>query len=82
MIAVPVFQRDPVTLEHQKNLGDFEFAQLPAPGDQFNIPHANGRVGLYRVICVAHEPLRVGEPRRDPERSSAFVHVAFLNEYW
>ena len=81
MIAVPVFQRDPDTGEQKNRLGVFEFVQLPSPGDDFNIQHYNGRVGRYRVLRVAHEPLRVGETC-DPKRSSAYVYVAFIDEFW
>lgn len=81
-IAAPVFQHDAVTLEHLRNLGVFEFEQLPAPDDRFNFTQANGRVGRYRVLYVAHEPYRAGEPRGDPDRFSALVHVVFIDEFW
>ena len=79
-IKAPVFRRNAETLVQEAVLGEFEFEQLPSRGDQFNIQHANGHLGMYEVICIAHEPNRVGEPlARDTWR--AFVHVKFLREF-
>jgi hypothetical protein len=80
-IKAPVFRRNAETLEQEAVLGEFEFEQLPSRGDQFNIPHANGRVGMYEVICIAHEPNLAGE-RLPPDKFRAFVHVKLLREFW
>jgi hypothetical protein len=83
MIAAPVFVRHPSTGEAaEESLGVFEFLQLPAPSDGFNILHDNGRVARYRVLRVMHEPLRVGQTCDDPDRFSAFVFVVFIDEHW
>ncbi len=86
MISVPVFERDASTGEQKRVLGDFDFVQLPSPGDDFNIRQDNGREGCYRVLRIAHEPLRTGQIAPPPEpgcvpRSSAFVYVTFIREY-
>ena len=77
-IKAPVFKRDPKTLEQLANLGVFEFEQLPAPGDFFNIARPSGAVEEYRVIGVAHEPNREGE-RLKSDQYRAFVYVTFIN---
>lgn len=80
-IAAPVYEREENAEGNKRNLGVYEFEQLPVPGDGFNIPHANGRVGRYRVLRLVHEPLMQGAPSI-PDRYSAFVYVALIDEFW
>ena len=85
-ITVPVFEYDPITGQQKRSLGTFQFLQLPAPGDRFNIPRdgwvdakGQGPAACYRVLCVAHEPMPEGQSA-PPGWSSAFVHMEFLGE--
>lgn len=83
-ITVPVFERDPITGKQKRNLGAFQFLQLPAPGDRFTIPRdgwldgkEQGPPACYRVRCVNHAPMPEGQ-RAPPGYFLAFVHVEFL----
>ena len=87
-ITVPVFERDPITGQQKRNLGMFQFLQLPAPGDPFTIPRdgwvdgkEQGPAAYYRVLYVGHEPMPEGQ-RAPPGQCAAFVHVEFMGEYW
>ena len=82
----PVFRRNAQTHEQDANLGVFEFAQLPIPGDLFNIQNQQKPVRGYRftieecrVICVSHEPNRRGEVI-GADRYRAFVYVELIRE--
>ena len=87
-ITVPVFERDAITGQQKRNLGMFQFLQLPAPGDRFTIPRdgwvagkEQGPAVCYRVQYVNHEPMPEGQ-RAPPGQCAAFVHVEFMGEYW
>jgi hypothetical protein len=87
-ITAPVFEHDPITGEKKRNLGSFQFVQLPAPGDRFTIPRdgwvdgkEQGPAAYYRVLYVGHEPMPEGQ-RAPPGQCAAFVHVEFMGEYW
>lgn len=73
----PIFERVPTTWEHIRNLGAFQFDALPSPGDRVHITHIAASYGIYRVLCIAHEPTREGE-EIDIGAYRSIVYVEFL----
>lgn len=38
--------------------GDFDFVQLPEPGDRFTVPSQSGGIDVMRSLYVEHHPIR------------------------
>lgn len=80
MISAPILELDG-TGQRERNLGSFEFAQLPAPGDRVLLPAKDGRALIYKVVYVDYSPLRPGE-KPGEGWAMAVVNVTYLEGYW
>jgi len=60
MICAVIFECDPKTHEHNRNLGEFDFVQLPAPGDEIEIARFDDKVSLYQVIKTVQHVISHG----------------------
>jgi hypothetical protein len=45
--------------DQSEDWGEFDFLQLPSPGDRVTVPHGNA-VNYLTVICVHHQPTPLG----------------------
>ena len=54
-------------------LGEFEFLQLPAPGDQILLGEPSGELGRWRVLYTEHSPKQV--PQRPTARPTAWAMI-------
>lgn len=76
MIKAWVMRRGADLETPERTLGAFNFDQLPSPNDRVHLSHYNGTLGIYRVLCVAHEPTRDDEEiASDFLRSTVYVEL-------
>jgi hypothetical protein len=54
-------------------LGEYEFLQLPSPGDQILLPQLSGNLGLWRVLYTEHSPKKI--PQRPSARPTALATI-------
>jgi hypothetical protein len=59
-------------------LGEYEFPQLPAPGDHISLPEMSGEIGHWKVLFVEHAPVAVARSQSARGEPLAMIFVEFL----
>ena len=80
MIRASVLVKDPSPpLKPSWYVGDFDFAQLPSPGDHIEIRNERGMISLLEVIRLQHTPRAASSDW--PEKGMVRVICNWLGEY-
>jgi hypothetical protein len=61
--------------------GEYEFLQLPAPGDRIVIGNAHGALDILRVLYVEHSPVAIPRSPMARPDARASVFVEWLDDY-
>lgn len=62
--------------------GEFEFIQLPAPGDRIVIGNVRGGIDIMQVLYVEHHPVAIPPSKSARKDASATIYVGFIaDEY-
>ena len=66
--------------ESTKGRGEFDFLQLPAPGDRFVIPSVSGGIEIMRSLYVEHHPVQFPAFRDARQDATAAVFAECIGE--
>jgi hypothetical protein len=61
--------------------GDYEFVQLPTPGDRATIGNARGDLEMVRVVRIKHLPTNVPPNQFEKRGAMAIVYVEWVEEW-
>ncbi len=61
--------------------GDYEFVQLPAPGDRVVVGNERGDLEMLRTLRVKHLPTSVPATKFEKRGPLAIVYVEWVEEW-
>ena len=61
--------------------GDFEFVQLPSPGDRVVLGNERGDLDMVRVLRIKHLPVSVPPTKFERHGATAYVYVEWVEEW-
>ena len=61
--------------------GDYEFVQLPTPGDRMTIGNTRGDLEMLRVVRIKHLPTNVPANKFEKQGAMAYVYVEWVEQW-
>lgn len=64
-----------------RNHGDYDFAQLPSPGDRITLGSDRGDTEMVRVLRIKHVPLPVPAPKHAGHTPIVRIYVEWVEKW-
>jgi hypothetical protein len=61
--------------------GDYEFVQIPTPGDRVTLGNTRGDLEMMRVVRIKHLPTSVPPNKFEQHGATAFVYVEWVEQW-